>query len=115
MRKTKSCKALIYGIPDYAGDLKWAHLSDASNPYNGRIHKGLPPTPIGSPSAASLEAVLSPSNYGYYYYVLMPGGGGRHHFSKSLKEHNEHVRRLVDATGASGKRQAKDKRTTRKP
>jgi UPF0755 protein len=85
---------LIYGIPDYKGDLTWKHLKDAKNPYNTRIHKGLPPTAIGSPSTKSLEAVLRPTDKGYYYYVLLPGTT-RHHFSKTLKEHNRHVQRLV--------------------
>ena len=88
--------ALIYGIPDYAGDLKTAHLNDAKNRYNTRIHRGLPPSPIGNPSAKSMAAVLTPSDQGYYYYVLIPGSD-RHHFSRTLKEHNEHVRNLVNA------------------
>lgn len=87
---------LIYGIPDYAGDLKTAHLTDATNRYNTRIHRGLPPSPIGNPSAKSLAAVLDPTDQGYYYYVLIPGSD-RHHFSRTLKEHNEHVRNLVNA------------------
>jgi UPF0755 protein len=89
--------AIIYGITDYAGDLKRIHLSDKNNPYNTRIHKGLPPSAIGAPSADSLEAVLNPSSYGYYYYVLIPGTQ-RHHFSRTLKEHNENVKKLVKAS-----------------
>ena len=88
--------ALIYGIADYAGDIKTIHLKDATNKYNLRIHRGLPPTPIGSPSSGSLEAVLNPSNFGYNFYVLKPDGSGRHHFSRSLSEHQTHVRLLID-------------------
>ncbi len=87
--------ALIYGIKGYDGDIKTVHLRDRTNPYNNRIYGGLPPTPIGSPSAKSLEAVLSPTSYGYYYYVLLDRKTGRHHFSKTLQEHNRYVRRLV--------------------
>lgn len=89
--------SLIYGIEDYQGDIKWSHLRDKKNPYNSRIHKGLPPTPICSPGTASLKAVLTPTNYKYFYYVLIPGTK-RHHFSKSLSEHQKHVKKLVDAT-----------------
>lgn len=89
--------ALIYGIKDYQGDIKWKHLKDRKNPYNTRVHKGLPPGPIGSVSQNSLAAVLSPTDEGFYYYVLKYNSGGRHHFSKTLKEHNQHVRRLVEA------------------
>ena len=96
--------ALIYGIKDYRGDIKKKHLKDRSNPYNTRIHRGLPPTPICSPSEKSLRAVLSPSDFGYFYYVVDLEKGGRHHFSKTLKEHNSFVRKfLKDRRKAKGK------------
>ncbi|MCB0346058.1 MAG: endolytic transglycosylase MltG [Bdellovibrionales bacterium] len=87
--------SIIYGIQDYQGDLTFKHLKDASNPYNTRIRLGLPPGPIGSPSIASLKAVLSPANEGNLYYVLDPEDGTKHIFSKTLREHNNHVRNLV--------------------
>ncbi len=88
---------VIYGIKDYKGNLTRKHLKDTSNPYNSRVHRGLPPTPIGSPSRASLEAVLNPSNKGYMYYVL-DLDTAKHHFSKTLKEHNRFVRKLIKDT-----------------
>ena len=87
--------AVIYGVKDWKGDLKTSHLRDRKNLYNLRIHRGLPPGPICSPSKASLEAVLTPSRKGHYYYVLLPGTQKRHHFSKTLKEHNLFVKKLV--------------------
>lgn len=87
--------AVIYGIQDYNGDIKTRHLKDASNPYNTRIHRGLPPTPIGAPGIKAIEAVLTPSEFNYYYYVLKPGNT-RHHFSRSLKEHNTNVKKYVE-------------------
>ena len=90
--------SLIYGIKDFDGDLTWAHLRDKKNPYNTRIHKGLPPGPIGSPALSSMLAILSPTNEGYYYYVLIGNGEKRHHFSKTLSEHNRHVKLLLKAT-----------------
>lgn len=90
--------ALIYGIAGYDGDLRWKDLSDRKNAFNTRIYKGLPPSPIGSVTIASLEAVLKPAHEGNYYYVLMPGPEQQHHFSKNLSEHNEHVRQLVKSS-----------------
>ncbi|MCB0333514.1 MAG: endolytic transglycosylase MltG [Bdellovibrionales bacterium] len=87
--------SIIYGIDSFDGNLRWKHLKDKSNPYNTRVHRGLPPTPIGSPSLSSLLAVLHPSNEGYFYYVLDLEDGTHHHFSKSLQEHNSHVKKLV--------------------
>ena len=87
--------ALIYGIKNYKGNIRWRHLKDRKNKYNTRIYKGLPPTPIGSVSVESLKAVLNPSSEGYYYYVLKPDSSKSHHFSKTLQEHNRHVQKLV--------------------
>jgi UPF0755 protein len=86
---------IIYGIPNFAGDLTFKHLKDPTNPYNSRIHRGLPPTAIGSPSKASLEAVVSPTAEGYFYYVVDPENGGKHHFSKDAKEHGQYVKKLL--------------------
>tara|TARA_Y100000991_G_scaffold206143_1_gene183018 strand:+ start:3210 stop:4277 length:1068 start_codon:yes stop_codon:yes gene_type:complete len=89
--------SLIYGIKNFDGDIKRKHIMDSTNLYNTRIHRGLPPGPICSPSLKSLEALLNPSQKGYLYYVLKPGKNEKnHHFSKSLKEHNKHVRKLIE-------------------
>lgn len=89
--------ALIYGIKDYRGDIKWVHLKDEKNPYNTRLHKGLPPGPIGSPQRSSFLAILNPSQEGYYYYVMTLDSDRRHHFSKTLQEHNRYVDKLRKA------------------
>ncbi len=90
--------ALIYGIKDYKGDITWKNLRDRSNPFNTRLHAGLPPSAIGSPSASSMTAVLNPTDHGYWFYVLNLKNGNRHHFSKTLAEHNSYVKELVKAT-----------------
>ncbi len=102
--------SIIYGIEDYRGNLTRKHLQDRSNPYNSRVHPGLPPTPICSPSVSSLEAILTPSKKGFYFYVLDPTQGNRHHFSKTLREHNIYVRKLVKAQREARKR---ERRATR--
>jgi UPF0755 protein len=87
--------ALIYGIQDYAGDIKTVHLKDARNPYNSRIHRGLPPGPIGAISMKALEAVLTPTKLGYWFYVLRNDGSSYHNFSRTLAEHNRFVEELI--------------------
>lgn len=44
-------------------------LRDASDPYNTRLHKGLPPTAIGNPSVSSLEAAIAPVESAYWFYL----------------------------------------------
>lgn len=44
-------------------------LRDPGDPYNTRLRKGLPPTPIGSPAIASLQAALTPVASEFWYYL----------------------------------------------
>lgn len=90
--------ALIYGITNYKGDITWEHLRDRRNLYNNRIHKGLPPSPIGAISMESLLAVLAPAAEGYHFYVLRNDGSRRHHFTKTLAEHNVFVKQLIESS-----------------
>lgn len=55
------------------------------SPYNTYLIDGLPPTPIGQPSEASIEAALYPVPTGFLYLVARPDG--KHVFSRTLREH----------------------------
>jgi UPF0755 protein len=54
--------------------------SELSNPtpYNTRLYKGLPPTPICNPGLASIEAAAHPAHVDYLYFVAKPDK--RHHY-----------------------------------
>lgn len=58
---------------------------EVSSPYNSYRRRGLPPTPIGSPSESSIRAVLFPARVPYLYFVAAPGG--RHFFSRTFRDH----------------------------
>ena len=84
--------SIIYGIPDFDGNLRRRHLEDKTNLYNTRKHRGLPPGPICSPGEASLRAVGHPTNLNYWYYVVDAEDFSKHRFARTLKEHNKNVR-----------------------
>lgn len=60
---------VAYGIGIKAINLTQSQLDDASNPYNTRIHKGLPPTPISIPGDNAILAALNPANGPWIYFV----------------------------------------------
>ena len=55
-------------------------------PYNTRINPGLPPTPIGNPGLASLEAAANPAETQYFYFVIKPGTCNEHTFVETERE-----------------------------
>jgi UPF0755 protein len=54
-------------------------------PYNTRLYKGLPPTPIGNPGVPSMRAAARPAGRNYLYYLRRPGTV-RHFFTASEEE-----------------------------
>jgi uncharacterized YceG family protein len=53
----------------------------SNSPYNVRKFTGLPPTPIGNPGLASLQAAAHPAHVDYLYYARKKDR--RHHFFTS--------------------------------
>ena len=51
------------------------------NPYNTRLHKGLPPTAICNPSLESIQAVLNPKSNDYWYFLH--GSDGQIYYAKT--------------------------------
>jgi len=86
----QSDPTVIYGIPDFDGNLTRVHLR-TDTPYNTYTRRGLPAGPICNPGAAALDAVLSPAATPYLYFVAK--GDGTHQFSVTLPEHNAAVAR----------------------
>jgi uncharacterized YceG family protein len=67
-------------VPVYAQELTEAQLH-IDSPYNTRLHKGLPPTPISNPGMASIDAAAHPAHVPYLYYVAAADGCGEQAFS----------------------------------
>ncbi len=65
------------------------------SPYNTRVTKGLPPTPICSPSIASLKAVCAPEAdfQDYYFFSFWPNaqGGVDYYFDKTYDDHQKTI------------------------
>ncbi len=82
---------VIYGMGSrYKGNIRKKDLK-RDTPYNTYTRKGLPPTPIATPSLASLQAVFHPADGDILYFVAKGKGDGTSYFSKTYKEHKKAV------------------------
>ena len=82
---------VIYGRGDHTNrKLTPADLQNVKSPYNTYLHNGLPPTPIGSVSDASLDAAMAPAHTDYLYYVLA-GKDGHHAFASTLEQQQANI------------------------
>ncbi|MBL8534040.1 MAG: endolytic transglycosylase MltG [Betaproteobacteria bacterium] len=90
--RLQSDPTVIYGMgASFDGNLRRADL-EQDTPYNTYVRPGLPPTPIASPGAAALEAVMRPPASRALYFVAR--GDGSSEFSESLSDHNRAVDRF---------------------
>lgn len=64
------------------------------SPYNTYRRAGLPPGPIASPGAKSIEAALYPADVDFLYFVAHPDG--HHEFRRTYREHLEAIRMVRD-------------------
>jgi UPF0755 protein len=82
---------VIYGLGEgFDGNIRRRDLL-ADTPYNTYTRDGLPPTPIAMPGRHAIDAVMHPQENGYLYFVAR--GDGSHYFSRTLKEHNQAVKK----------------------
>ena len=79
----------LYEYPDHEG-APTAEMLAKDSPYNTRISKGLPPSPICSPGITSIRAALQPSSTNYMYYALNTATG-KHEFFKTADAFNAFV------------------------
>jgi UPF0755 protein len=71
---------LRYRLNNWSKALRESELNINSD-FNTRRRIGLPPTPIGNPGLASIQAAANPTNVKYLFYVVKPCGNGAHAFS----------------------------------
>lgn len=60
------------------------------DPYNTRIHVGLPPGPISAPGISALQAVAHPAPGDYVYFLS--GDDGKTYFARTNEEHEQNIK-----------------------
>lgn len=101
-----------YALGTHQNRLLYAHIdSVADHPYNTYTQPGLPPGPIGAPSAGALDAVLNPADVDYLYFVARPDGS--HVFNRHLVDHNRDKARIRQQLDSAAREQATREQATR--
>lgn len=90
-----------YATGNYTKPLTDAQLNSKS-PYNTRIHKGLPPTPIDNPGTAAMQAAAHPAQTNYLYFVVKPCGNGEQVFTSSYNQFLADAQKYQQARTAHG-------------
>ena len=84
----QSDPTVLYGREGHDRTITRADLHRPT-PFNTYTIRGLPPTPIGNPGRAALEAAVDPAAVDYLYFVAR--GDGTHQFSRTLAAHSTAV------------------------
>lgn len=87
---------VAYGLNVKSGQLTNAQLADASNPYNTRVNRGLPPTPISNPGDNAIQAAMKPEAGDWLFFVTTDLASGETKFTTgTLAEQNEQFQQYV--------------------
>lgn len=90
--RLQSDPTAVYGVRAFAGNVTRQDVL-RKTPYNTYVINGLPPGPIGNPSADALKAALKPATTPYLYFVAKKDG--THFFSVTLDQHNNAVKKYL--------------------
>ncbi|WP_298457790.1 endolytic transglycosylase MltG [uncultured Cellulomonas sp.] len=74
-----------YGLGKPAIELVGSDF-DIDNPYNSRMHLGLPPTPISNPGEASIAGAMNPADGDWVYFITVDLDTGETIFTDSYDE-----------------------------
>jgi len=95
---------ILYGLGgDFTRPLTESDLT-RDTPYNTRVRKGLPPTPISEPGLSAIQAAAHPARVPYLYFVVKPGTCGQSVFETSYAQFLRDSKRYTSAKAANGGR-----------
>ncbi|MFI3306411.1 MAG: endolytic transglycosylase MltG [Rikenellaceae bacterium] len=69
----------------------YKHL-EYDSPYNTYKYRGLPPSPIATPSIAAIDSVLGAEKHNYIYFCARPEMDGYHNFAATYTQHKINAR-----------------------
>ena len=86
-----------FAMKDFGLKRIYLKYLDVVSPYNTYRNKGLPPGPICTPSAKTIDAVLNAPKTEYLFFVAKSDFSGYHTFSTNYAEHLQHAKEFSKA------------------
>jgi UPF0755 protein len=95
--KLEADPTVKYAMRDFGlKRIMYGHLNYPS-PYNTYQNKGLPPGPICTPSAETIDAVLDAPETDYIFFVAKPDFNGYSNFAATYQEHLQYAKAYQQA------------------
>lgn len=90
--RLEACPTIKFAMKDFSISRIYEKYLNTPSPYNTYKNRGLPPGPICTPSAATIDAVLNAPSTEFIFFVAKADFSGYHHFSASYKEHQQYAK-----------------------
>ena len=88
----QACPTIKYAMQDFTITRIYEKYLSNNSPYNTYRVKGLPPGPICTPAAKTIDLVLDAPKTDYIYFVAKADFSGYHHFSNNYAEHDRYAK-----------------------
>lgn len=88
----QACPTIKYAMQDFKITRIYEKYLTHPSPYNTYRVKGLPPGPICTPAAKTIDLVLDAPKTDYIYFVAKSDFSGYHHFSNNYAEHDRYAK-----------------------
>ena len=88
----QACPTIKYAMQDFTITRIYEKYLTNPSPYNTYRVKGLPPGPICTPAAKTIDLVLDAPKTDYIYFVAKADFSGYHHFSNNYAEHDRYAK-----------------------
>lgn len=86
-----------YAVGNFALKRILSEHTRTPSPYNTYLNAGLPPGPICTPSAASIDAILNAEQTRFLFFCAKEDFSGYHNFAVTYSEHQQNAQRYHQA------------------
>ncbi len=88
----QACPTIKYAMKDFTLTRIYEKYLVNPSPYNTYKRPGLPPGPICTPVAKTIDIILDAPKTDYLYFVAKSDFSGYHHFSSTYDEHTQYAK-----------------------